>query len=63
MAEPIAEFMTPAEAGAMFKIPVRRIRDLIRQEEIPGVRLGRTYRVDRVALEEKLGRKMRSQKD
>lgn len=45
------EMITPDEAERILKIPARRVRAMIRAGELPGRRLGHTYRVNLRALE------------
>ena len=47
-----SRLLTPEEAARILNVTPRRVRDLIKARELPGMRLGHTYRVDRVALEQ-----------
>lgn len=45
------QLLTPGESAAYLKIHVDSVRCLLRQEKLPGVKVGGGWRISRTALE------------
>ncbi len=48
---PLPETLTVEEVATILRISVQSVRRLLRDKELPGVRVGKYWRVPRVALE------------
>ena len=51
-----ASVYTPSEAAAVLKVPLQTVWRWCRNGTIPAVKFGRTWRIQRAALDAKLGR-------
>ena len=49
--QPLPETLTVDEVAAVLRISVQAVRRLLRRGELPGVRVGKLWRIPRSALE------------
>lgn len=56
------EFLTPREIAQMLKIPEDSVTRLLRIGEIPGYKIGGSWRVDRQDFQQYLAEKKNTQK-
>jgi len=48
-------FLTPREAAAVLRISLGTLYGLLRSDEVPSTRVGKSYRIPRSEFEEKFG--------
>ncbi len=46
------ELLTPEEVGSFLKLKPRSVKDLLRSGKLPGLKVGKVWRVSVVALQE-----------
>lgn len=47
----LARFLTPADAAELLNVPLDEVFELIGSGELPAIRVGRSWRVERAQLE------------
>ena len=55
------QFLTAKEAAVLLQHTPRKIREYLRDGLIPGMKLGRSWRIPRKALEERLAGRVREE--
>jgi excisionase family DNA binding protein len=58
----VARFLTVADAAQLFSVGVDEIHDLIDSAELPALRLGETWRIDRAELDAFVERRYEEQR-